>query len=260
MAYGFCITARGWQLLGNLIASAQQKNETPQVRFSRVGFGSGKIPEGTNPADMTDLLEFVANGSSTEPIVEVVRKADGDVEKTVISFVVEYRSDMNEDVTESFWINEFSVFAIDTVSGEEVSLYRGDLGDYPQPVTPFAQGAIDVRRFPVSIVVTGELKVELLYPPLAFITAEDMHKYAISVCKPMFLDLARAYVDNEHNFSDKAHPDIRTHAISNETRIAELERLLTGNGGKAFFFDFYTLNGLNLEKGVWNTIEQRIEF
>ena len=100
---GFMITVKGRRLLAKLVAGEQ-------LEITRVMVGSGNLGE-ESPAYFDDLIQPVAQATSTEPVAE-----DG-----VVSFVVEYRSDLNGGLQEGFWISEFGVFARD--GEEEILLY-----------------------------------------------------------------------------------------------------------------------------------------
>ncbi len=109
------------------------------------------------------MIQPVAQATSTEPVAE----------DNVVSFIVEYRSDLNGGLQHEFWINEFGIFARD--GEEEILLYYATLGDFPQHVMAYKQnGAIDVRRYPVSIAISDEVEVVIAYPALSFMTAEEV--------------------------------------------------------------------------------------
>lgn len=170
MEAGFTITKQGWHLLAKLVAGAK-------LEISKVMVGSGKVPEGVNPGELTDLVQPVALATSTLPVVEDKQ----------VSFIVEYRNDLNGDLrepseaqsgksgglTDGFWLNEFGVFANDPDDGE-VLLYYATMGDYPQYVSAFSGGSVDIRRYPVSIALSDCEDVQLAYPAGALVTAEEM--------------------------------------------------------------------------------------
>ena len=54
---------------------------------------------------------------------------------------------------------------------DEVMIYYGSLGDYPQWVSAYNEGAIDIRRYPVTLKVSTDIIVEIAYPALAFMTS-----------------------------------------------------------------------------------------
>ena len=153
MSYGFTITAKGREFLAKQVAGAQ-------LNITRVMVGSGKVPEGINPAYMTDLVQPVAQATSSFPIQE----------KETVSFIVEYRNDMNGGLKKGFWIREFGVFVRD---GEnEILVYYATLGDFPQFIIAYKDNVIDIRRYPVTLKISDEIKVSLEYPALAFVTEE----------------------------------------------------------------------------------------
>ena len=157
MAYGFVITVDGRNLLAKLIAGEQ-------LKITRIMVGKGEFAEGQDPAYFTDLIQPVAQATSTKPVTR----------NETVSFVVEYRSDLNGGLKEGFWLKEFGVFAQD---GEnEILLYYATLADFPQYVTAYKHGAIDIRRYPVSIAVSDKINVTLQYPMVAFVTEESFRK------------------------------------------------------------------------------------
>ena len=83
--YGGTITVKGRDLITSLIAG-----ET--IEFTRIVVGSGEMPEGVEPIDMEDLVNPVAEATSTVPTVE----------NGVLSLVVEYRNDMNGGLKTGF--------------------------------------------------------------------------------------------------------------------------------------------------------------
>ena len=121
MAYGFIITVEGRKLLAKLMAGEQ-------LEITRVMVGSGDVEEGQSPAYFTDLVQPVAQATSTLPVAK----------EDTVSFVVEYRSDLNGGLQEGFWLKEFGVFARD--EEKEVLLYYATLGDFPQYVTAYKKG------------------------------------------------------------------------------------------------------------------------
>jgi hypothetical protein len=154
--YGFVITRLGRDLLLKWGAGA------PRV-LSDIMVGSGRVPDGTDLPLMTDLMLPVAQATSTVPQV-----ADQQ-----LSFVIEYRNDLNGGLATGFWLNEYGVFAIDPDLGRVLLCYA-TLGDYPQYVVAYSGGAIDIRRFPVTIGLSDNVNVTINYPPVAFVLAEDL--------------------------------------------------------------------------------------
>ena len=156
MEAGFTITKQGWHLLAKLLAG-------DKLELSKIMVGSGKVPEGVNPGEITELVRPVALATSTVP----------QVEDKQVSFIVEYRSDLNGGLAEGFWLNEFGVYANDPDEGE-VLLYYATMGDYPQYVAAYNGQAVDVRRYPVVIALSECYNVELKPPAGAWVTFEEL--------------------------------------------------------------------------------------
>jgi hypothetical protein len=156
MEAGFTITKQGWHLLAKLLAG-------DKLEISKIMVGSGKVQEGVNPGEITELVQPVALATSTVPQV-----ADKQV-----SFIVEYRNDLNGGLAEGFWLNEFGVYANDPDEGE-VLLYYATMGDYPQYVAAYNGQAVDVRRYPVVIALSECYNVELKPPAGAWVTFEEL--------------------------------------------------------------------------------------
>ncbi len=157
MPYGFVITVAGRKLLAKRIAGEE-------LEITRVMVGSGDVPEDTSPVYFTDLIQPMAQATSTLPVAK----------DNTVSFIVEYRSDLNGGLKQGFWIKEFGVFARDEEN--EILLYYATLGDFPQYVTAFQNGAVDIRRYPVTIAIADGVDVTLAYPALAFVTEEKLRE------------------------------------------------------------------------------------
>lgn len=241
MNYGFTITSAGWTLLTKLFAGEE-------LEISRVMVGSGRVPDEINPATLTDLVAPVAQATSTTPQIE---------EKTV-SFVVEYRSDLNGGLEEGFWLNEFGIYAQDPDEGE-ILLYYSTLGDFPQHVSAYTSGSVDIRRYPVSITLSNELNVVIAYPALAFMTAEDVEEYITVTAMPMILAEVQNLID-AHNIDPDSHHDIRNDMNQLGARVGRLEDMMLNDiTGNPYIITFESLDDL-IVTGVWNQAQQRIEF
>lgn len=170
---GFYVTNRGRTLIAGLMAG-------DTFAISKVMVGSGRPETLTALAEMTDLVSPVAAATSTKPL----RKGD------TVEMIIEYRSDLNGGLETGFWLNEFAVYAMD--GDTEVMIYYGCLGDYPQWVSAYKDGAVDIRRYPVSLKVSADVQVKVSYPSMAFMTAEDCTQYI-----------------SAHNSDSEAHPAIQ---------------------------------------------------
>ncbi len=158
MSRGFVITQAGKKLLAELVI-------TGELNITRVMVGKGELPQGQSPEYFTDLIEPVAQATATIPVVK----------NGVISFIVEYRNDLNGGLQEGFWLKEFGVFAQD--GGKEILLYYASLGEYPQYIEVYENGKVNIKKYPVSLVVADDVKVTIAYAALAFVTEERMKEF-----------------------------------------------------------------------------------
>lgn len=264
MIHGYLITAMGWEILANAVAGNSKLN------IVGVAFGKGKLEEYENPATLTGLKDPVADGVMSKPVIKTDYNEIGEVKQSTVSFVAEYRSDFasaepapitgnwGADIDYDFNINEFAVYAEHPETKKHVLIYYATLGDTPHPVTSYSKQAIDIRRYPVSIALSNEVEVNLIYPPLAFVTSEEMQEYAMNTCLPVFLEHSQKQID-EHNVSPEAHPDIRKSIMKNSDRLAELEKVLNGESAKSFSYDFDTLDAFGITVGVYNESENCLE-
>lgn len=240
--YGCTIPRRGRELIAHILAA-----KIP-LKITRVMMGQGICPENVFPGDLEDLVEPVAAGTSTTPVY------DGDT----VHMTVEYRSDLNGGLERGFWIREFGVFAEDE-DGSEVMLYYGTLGKYPQWVSAFSTNGLDVRRYPVSITVGEGATVIIGYSPESFMTAEDVSEYCVVTMLPQFIVAAKTHID-AHNGDPNAHPELQSTTAAVDSRLSLLELMYnTDVSGNPFTVTFDDLSNLRI-KGVWNTVQKRVEF
>ena len=243
-SYGYSCTTtkRGRALIAKIMA------EKMPLTLTRTMVGSGTCPEGLFPGELQDLVEPVAAATSNEPMYD----------EDTVHMTIEYRSDLNGGLDHGFWIREFGVFARD-LDGEEILLYYGNLGDYPQWVSAYSDKGIDTRRFPISITIGEGATVIIDYSPEAFMTSEDVHEYCMVVMLPEFLVKAKELID-AHNEDPEAHPFIQNLSAALDSRLSLLELMYnTDVSGNPFTVTFDSLTGL-VVTGVWNTNQKRLEF
>lgn len=239
--YGFIIPAKGMELLTGLLAG-----ET--LTITRCMVGTGQVPAETQPTALTDLVAPIAQATSTQPLVHGQQ----------VDFTIEYRNDLHGGLESGFYLREFGVFAR-AKNGVEVMIYYGNLGDYPQWVQPYTQGAVEVRRFPVAIGVSNAPTVILEYNADAFMTAEDVSAYCTTVILPQFLDEARKLIA-QHNADKAAHPSILGTIDQFDSRLSLIElQYGTDVNGNPFRVTFENLDEVDVQ-GVWNQAAKRIEF
>lgn len=239
--YGFVVTDKGRELIAKLVAGQT-------LNITRVMVGSGTVDEDVEMTKLTTLVQPVALGTSTIP------KYDG----ASVTMTAEYRSDLNGGLDHGFWLSEFGIYAYDPDVGE-IMLYYGSLGDYPQYVSAKSDTGVDVRRFPVCIVIGEDLGVTVDYKCEAWMTAEDVAEYTSDTILPDFLSEADTAVE-KHNSDSDAHHAIQTTVADIDARLSLLElQYNTDVTGNPYIVTFASLDGIALE-GVWNTAAKRAEF
>lgn len=239
--YGFIIPAKGMELLTGLLAG-------DTLTITRCMVGTGQVPAETQPTALTDLVQPIAQATSTQPLVHGQQ----------VDFTIEYRNDLQGGLESGFYLREFGVFAR-AKNGAEVMIYYGNLGDYPQWVQPYTQGAVEVRRFPVAIGVSNAPTVILEYNADAFMTAEDVSAYCTTVILPQFLTEAATLID-AHNADPAAHPYILGITDQLDSRVSLIElQYSTDVNGNPFRVTFENLDSVDAQ-GVWNQTAKRIEF
>lgn len=240
MFYGFVITEAGNSLLASMVAGQT-------LTITKAVMGEGTADNAEAARKLTNLITPGPKATSTEPTV------DGNN----VNMIVEYRSDLNGGLSTGFWLNEFGVFAMD--GDDEVMIYYGCLGDFPQWVSAYNQGAIDIRRYPVVLQVAEAVNVVIAYPALAFMTAEDVEEFCMTVILPQFLTEAQELID-AHDADADAHPAIHTEMDGLDSRLTLLELMYsTDVSGNPFTITFQNLDGVTVE-GVHNVAQARIEF
>jgi len=143
LEYGYKPTTNGRNLIAKCWAM-----EKPLV-ITRVAFGDGLVAEGTNLADVHELVSYVVDGTIGDRIHENDR----------LYMTVQYDNRSHPDV-KTFYLNEFIIYAQDPESGGEVDLIYATLGDYKQAVPTYnAELPPSVWKFPIVIIVSDEVKV-----------------------------------------------------------------------------------------------------
>lgn len=159
MEYGYKLTTNGRALL-----TACAALEEP-LRLTRVGVGSGLIPEGTNLADVHELVSYVVDGGIGERLHENDR----------LYLTVQYNNSDNKNVT-TFTLSEFIVYAAHPETGEETDLLYATLGDYRQPVPAYnASLPASIFSFPLVVIVSDEIEVSITASP-GIVTHDDLQR------------------------------------------------------------------------------------
>lgn len=165
MDYGYKPTTNGRALAAKCAAL-----EKPLV-LTRVAVGSGHIPEGTNLADVHELISYVTDGTIGERSHKDNR----------LYFTVQYATNEHPDVP-TFNLSEFIVYAKDPETGEDVDVLYATLGAYQQPVPAFSPSLPpSVWNFPVVLVVSDELEVKI-DAPAGLVTYDDLQAAVDKAC------------------------------------------------------------------------------
>lgn len=242
--YGFCVTAQGEALIAKLVAGST-------LNLLYVMAGDGEVGDDYTPRSMTALTNPILKGTSTTPVVE----------DSTVSMVLEFKS---TDLSESFYLREFGIFAEDPDDGEILFAY-GTLGDYPQYMAAGSDTGVDIRRFPVSITIGEGVEVALDWSELAWMTAEDVKIYCENYCMPMCAENTEALIA-EHNEDESAHPyllqlvsGLQAEIDLLKLEISTMSSTTATTTAASFVVDFDDLSDADVT-GVWNNIKARIDF
>lgn len=149
MDYCYKVTTHGRAVMAACMALEQP------MKITRVAFGNGKIEPDVNPADVHELLSFVADGTVAERRHEADR----------LFLTIRYANQEHQDVTKMFLLSEFMIFVEDPESGTETDLLYGTLGDYRQPVPAYTPAySPSIFSFPLVLVISDDVHVEVDVP------------------------------------------------------------------------------------------------
>lgn len=162
----FKVTASGRELLAALLETGQG------LEITRVCVGSGQIEEGVDLSEMTELIHYEAEGAIAE------RSHEGNR----FYLTVQYASSMTRG-KEAFYLDEFLVTAKHPVTGEDVALLYGSLGDLRQPVMAWSDVLPpSVYNYPLIIVVADEIEVKVS-ATAGLVTYEELDQAVQQVAK-----------------------------------------------------------------------------
>ena len=165
MEYAYKPTTHGRSAMAAYMALG-----TKPFNITRVAFGSGKVDENTNLADIHELLEYVSEGAVTD------RSHLDDR----LYITIQYANRQHPEV-KTFLLSEFIVYVEDPETGEETDLFYGTLGDYRQPVPAYNPAyPPSVFNFPLELVLSDELQVNIS-APIGLATWDDLGRVAGSL-------------------------------------------------------------------------------
>ena len=132
-------------------------------KITRVAFGSGKVDEDTNLADVHELLAFESDGAVCN------RRHENDR----LHFTIQFSNTEHPEVN-SFYLSEFMVFAEDPETGEETDLIYGTLGDYRQPIPAYnPMYPPSTFNFPLTLILSNEINA-VVTAPAGLVTYQDL--------------------------------------------------------------------------------------
>lgn len=138
---------------GRAVMAACMDLEEP-FKITRVAFGSGRVAEGTELADVHELIRYVSDGAVTD------RYHEGDR----LRLTIQYANSEHPGV-KMFMLSELIVYVRDPDTGEDTDLLYGTLGDYCQPVPAYSPSyPPSVFNFPLDLIISGDLSVSVSAP------------------------------------------------------------------------------------------------
>lgn len=184
MNYSFKVTTGGRELLAALLATGKE------LDITRVAVGSGKVAEDANLADMTELIQYKAEGT-------IVQRRHQD---NVLYLTVQYNSNSTPGLG-AFYLAEFIVEARHPVSGESVVILYATLGDYIQPVNAYSETLPpDIRNYPLAIAISDEIEVKIT-APAGLVTYDDLQDAVEKACKDLVETMVTGGIKKSVNFA-----------------------------------------------------------
>ncbi len=159
---GTIITKKGMQLLIKLMATKGV------LEFTRVSIGTGILPNGYDPASMTDLIQHKMDGLISECI------ADGDIARITMQI-------SSAGIETGFTMTEIGIFAEDPDVGEILYAYL-DMREDPQYI--YAEGGVTQKFVEVTLDIAIEeaTKVTAYISPNSMITKKEFEKKLTEIC------------------------------------------------------------------------------
>lgn len=164
MDYAYKITTHG-----RFVMAACMALEKP-FHITRVAFGSGRVGEDVNLADIHELVTYVSDGA----VAERTHRDDR------LNITIQY-ANADHPETPVFLLSEFIVYVQDPETEEETDLLYGNLGDYRQPVPAYYPAyPPSVFNFPLTIILSSELSVQVS-APAGLVTWDDLRRLTDSL-------------------------------------------------------------------------------
>lgn len=139
---------------GRAILSACMSHTLP-LQLTRVAFGSGRVSENRNLADMHELIQYVADGTIGD------RRHEDDR----LYLTVQYANDAAHASVSTFMLSEFMIYARDPETGEDRDFIYATLGDYSQAIPAYRAGfSPGTWSLPLVIIISDEIEVSISAP------------------------------------------------------------------------------------------------
>ncbi|MDR1465453.1 MAG: phage tail protein [Oscillospiraceae bacterium] len=216
------------------------------LTFTRATLGSGEMPEGESP--YTQLHE---NGYVMDAMIEGATNPNNG--ESAVGIQVS-----SIGVAAGFPVTNIALFAQDPDDGEICYGYM-DLHEHPEWIRPEGMAVNNVARFILYIIVKSVPVVHAFINPDVFITHSQLQTYFVTVIRPACLQDAQGLVA-AHNQSPTAHPDIRNYVSSNDGRITELEKLMSGKSSVPFRYIPSDWKNVTIIQGVRNDAALRLDY
>ena len=218
---GSYLTEKGNALIGKLLATEGT------LKFTKVTAGDGSIPSGRSPESMTTLGNYVTDGL----IASVESSGTGEA-----SVVVQISS---IDLAQGFSCTELGLWAEDPDEGDILYAYLC-LQQHPGWIRADADAVNKLATFTIVTIVKNVALVTAIINPEAFVTMDDLAKYAL--------------IGHSHTISDVIGlQDIL------DKHGADIGLLKDMAGGIKFSADFAGLTNVTVIDGVWNKSAKLIE-
>jgi len=235
------ITQQGEALAAKILAAKGT------LTFTRAQVGTGPMPEGMTPYLMTGCNGYVCDAK----IEGVTNPYDGQVCLGVQITSI--------GLPEGIDITNIAIMAEDPDTGNEVCYNYVSLHKEPQWVRPEKESVNTLARFLIFILVSGIQIVEAMINPDVLITFDQMENYFEKIVRPACFDDARHYVDFIHNLDIEAHPWLKRSLQALQDMVNKLLEMFNGQGSAPFYWDIGIEYGWEIEKGVINLTDGRLE-
>ncbi len=133
---------------------------------TRIVIGSGDLPAGTQPSDMTALVSQKASC-----VINKTSKTEGE------STAIVGAAFTNENVTEGFYFKEIGIYAKvtydDDTESEEVLYSYGNAGDQGDYIAAYSQDTLVEFQIDIAIYVGSEANIDLSLKSDVYVSMED---------------------------------------------------------------------------------------